>query len=160
MELTSEELIYIEQTARIFNASGDTLTEGKIIAFLLISEEQCISFDQIMATLKISKGNTSQSIQNLLNKGLIEKCVIPFERKSFYTLTNPDSLSILDNRIKMVEITRNVFIEAKEINKKYKRNSKEILINQLIDFNTFIYEELIQLKEKWRLHENSTNSSR
>lgn len=149
MKLTLTEIHYIEKAARSFSQSGNTITEGKIIAYLLICESGLLSFEQIMESLKLSKGNTSQSIHSLLNKGLIEKAIVPFERKSFYQLINPNEIALLENRIQAILNTQNIFIEAQSINKQFKRKKQQTVIKDIIEFNHFMYEELQKIKLKW-----------
>ena len=149
MKLTTAELHFIEKSARMFQFSGNTLSEGKIIAFLLICEKGLVPFDEIMETLQLSKGNTSQSLKSLTAKGLIEKGIIPFERKSYFQLTNPNQVGLLENRIQSIAATRSIFNEAQNINKQFKRKKQQGIINDFIAFNDFIYDEMVKIREKW-----------
>ena len=63
---------------------GINRTMAQIHALLLTSPDP-LTQDDIMEELDISRGNTNMNIRELINWGLVERVLIPGERKEFFT---------------------------------------------------------------------------
>ncbi len=63
---------------------GINRTMAQIHALLLVSAAP-ISADEIMEALNISRGNGNMNIRELINWGLVERVVVPGERREFFT---------------------------------------------------------------------------
>jgi len=57
---------------------------AQIHALLLISPDP-LTQDDIMEDLNISRGNTNMNIRELINWGLVERVILPGERKEYFT---------------------------------------------------------------------------
>ena len=57
---------------------------AQIHALLLVSPDP-LTQDDIMEELNISRGNTNMNIRELINWGLVERVILPGERKEFFT---------------------------------------------------------------------------
>lgn len=57
---------------------------AQIHALLLVSPDP-LTQDDIMEELNISRGNTNMNIRELINWGLVERVLLPGERKEFFT---------------------------------------------------------------------------
>ncbi len=57
---------------------------AQIQALLFVSTEP-LSMEDIMAELKISRGNTSMNLRQLMDWGIVSKTLIPGERREFFT---------------------------------------------------------------------------
>ena len=57
---------------------------AQIQALLFISTKP-LSMEEIMEELKISRGNTSMNLRQLMDWGIVTKEIIPGERKEFFT---------------------------------------------------------------------------
>lgn len=57
---------------------------AQIQALLFISTKP-LSMEDIMAELKISRGNTSMNLRQLMDWGIVTKALIPGERKEYFT---------------------------------------------------------------------------
>jgi len=57
---------------------------AQIQALLFISTK-ALSMEEIMEELKISRGNTSMNLRQLMDWGIVTKKLIPGERKEFFT---------------------------------------------------------------------------
>ena len=62
---------------------GINRTMAQIHALLLISPDP-LTQDDIMEELDISRGNTNMNIRELINWGLVERVILPGERKEFF----------------------------------------------------------------------------
>lgn len=63
---------------------GINRTMAQIHALLLVSADP-LTQDDIMEELNISRGNTNMNIRELINWGLVERVILPGERKEFFT---------------------------------------------------------------------------
>ena len=63
---------------------GINRTMAQIHALLLVSADP-LSADDIMEELEISRGNANMNIRELINWGLVERQLLPGERKEFFT---------------------------------------------------------------------------
>ncbi|HEX6848744.1 MAG TPA: MarR family transcriptional regulator [Chitinophagaceae bacterium] len=63
---------------------GINRTMAQIHALLLISPDP-LTQDDIMEDLNISRGNTNMNIRELINWGLVERVILPGERKEYFT---------------------------------------------------------------------------
>src|SRR5215471_20281358 len=63
---------------------GINRTMAQIHALLLINPDS-LTQDDIMAELNISRGNTNMNIRELINWGLVERVILPGERKEYFT---------------------------------------------------------------------------
>jgi len=63
---------------------GINRTMAQIHALLLVSPDP-LTQDDIMEELNISRGNTNMNIRELINWGLVERVILPGERKEYFT---------------------------------------------------------------------------
>ena len=63
---------------------GINRTMAQIHALLLVSADP-MTQDDIMEELDISRGNTNKNIRELVNWGLVERVLLPGERKEFFS---------------------------------------------------------------------------
>ena len=63
---------------------GINRTMAQIHALLLISPDP-LTQDDMMEQLNISRGNTNMNIRELINWGLVDRVLVPGERKEYFT---------------------------------------------------------------------------
>jgi DNA-binding transcriptional regulator GbsR (MarR family) len=63
---------------------GINRTMAQIHALLLVSPDP-LTQDDMMTELNISRGNTNMNIRELINWGLVERVILPGERKEYFT---------------------------------------------------------------------------
>jgi len=63
---------------------GINRTMAQIHALLLVSPDP-LTQDDIMEDLNISRGNTNMNIRELINWGLVERVLLPGERKEYFS---------------------------------------------------------------------------
>ena len=83
MKLTEAKQQFISSWGAFGTHWGINRTMAQIHAFLLISAEP-LTQDDIMQELNISRGNTNMNIRELINWGLVERVILPGERKEFF----------------------------------------------------------------------------
>ena len=84
MKLTEAKQQFISSWGAFGTHWGINRTMAQIHALLLISPDPATQ-DDVMEELDISRGNTNMNIRELINWGLIERVLIPGERKEYFT---------------------------------------------------------------------------
>lgn len=84
MKLTEAKQHFISSWGAFGTHWGINRTMAQIHALLLVSAEP-LSQDDIMNELDISRGNTNMNIRELINWGLVERVLLPGERREFFS---------------------------------------------------------------------------
>ena len=84
MKLTEAKQQFISSWGAFGTHWGINRTMAQIHALLLISPDP-LTQDDIMEELNISRGNTNMNIRELINWALVERIIVPGERKEFFT---------------------------------------------------------------------------
>ncbi|HET9745497.1 MAG TPA: MarR family transcriptional regulator [Chitinophagaceae bacterium] len=84
MKLTEARQHFISSWGAFGTHWGINRTMAQIHALLLVSPDP-LTQDDIMEELNISRGNTNMNIRELINWGLVERVILPGERKEFFT---------------------------------------------------------------------------
>jgi DNA-binding transcriptional regulator GbsR (MarR family) len=84
MKLTEAKQQFISSWGAFGTHWGINRTMAQIHALLLISPDP-LTQDDIMEELDISRGNTNMNIRELINWGLVERVILPGERKEYFT---------------------------------------------------------------------------
>ena len=84
MRLPPAKLQFISSWGAFRTHWGINRTMAQIHALLLISPDP-LTQDDIMEDLNISRGNTNMNIRELINWGLVERVILPGERKEYFT---------------------------------------------------------------------------
>lgn len=84
MKLTEARQQFISSWGAFGTHWGINRTMAQIHALLLVSPDP-LTQDDIMEDLNISRGNTNMNIRELINWGLVERVILPGERKEFFT---------------------------------------------------------------------------
>jgi DNA-binding transcriptional regulator GbsR (MarR family) len=83
MKLTEARQQFISSWGAFGTHWGINRTMAQIHALLLVSADP-LSQDDIMEELNISRGNTNMNIRELINWGLVDRIILPGERKEFF----------------------------------------------------------------------------
>lgn len=83
MKLTEAKQQFISSWGAFGTNWGINRTMAQIHALLLVSAEP-ITQDTIMDELNISRGNTNMNIRELINWGLVDRVLLPGERKEYF----------------------------------------------------------------------------
>jgi DNA-binding transcriptional regulator GbsR (MarR family) len=84
MKLTEAKQQFIGSWGAFGTHWGINRTMAQIHALLLISPDP-LTQDDIMEGLNISRGNTNMNIRELINWGLVDRVILPGERKEFFS---------------------------------------------------------------------------
>jgi len=84
MQLAEAKAKFIADWGRFGTNWGINRTMAQIHALLLISPDP-LSADEVMEGLSISRGNANMNVRELIDWGLVQKVIVPGERKEFFT---------------------------------------------------------------------------
>jgi len=84
MKLTEAKQQFISSWGAFGTHWGINRTMAQIHALLLVSPD-AMTQDDIMEELDISRGNTNMNIRELINWGLVERILLPGERKEYFS---------------------------------------------------------------------------
>lgn len=139
---------YIEEMGLFYEKLGLTRMAGRILGFLMASDIELLSFDDIVQQLRASKGSISGNINFLLKNQLIEKVMVTGDRKSYYRYSSIDISKEIEEKIITSRLTREMFEKALAINGN-PQSAKHQNISELIDFYHFLELELANIGMKW-----------
>jgi DNA-binding transcriptional regulator GbsR (MarR family) len=83
MKLTEAKQQFISSWGAFGTHWGINRTMAQIHALLLVSPDP-MTQDDMMDELNISRGNTNMNIRELINWGLVERVILPGERKEYF----------------------------------------------------------------------------
>lgn len=84
MQLAEAKAQFIANWGRFGTNWGINRTMAQIHALLLVSPDP-LSADEVMEQLAISRGNANMNLRELIDWDLVQKVIIPGERKEFFT---------------------------------------------------------------------------
>jgi DNA-binding transcriptional regulator GbsR (MarR family) len=84
MKLSEAKAQFISNWGAFGTHWGINRTMAQIHALLLISPDP-ITQDEIMEELNISRGNVNMNTRDLVDRGLVQRVLIPGERKEFFS---------------------------------------------------------------------------
>jgi DNA-binding transcriptional regulator GbsR (MarR family) len=84
MKLAEAKQQFIAQWGAFGSHWGINRTMAQIHALLLVSADP-LSADEVMEQLGISRGNANMNLRELIDWGLVDRVIIPGERKEFFT---------------------------------------------------------------------------
>ena len=83
MQLDEAKKQFISAWGTFSSNWGINRTMAQIHALLMVSAN-CISADDVMMELNISRGNANMNLRELINWGLVSRVVLPGERREFF----------------------------------------------------------------------------
>ncbi|MCL4149067.1 UNVERIFIED_CONTAM: hypothetical protein GTU68_045569 [Idotea baltica] len=133
---------------------------SQIHALLLLSPKS-LNADQIMEELKISRGNVNMNLRDLMSWGLINKQLLPGERKEYF-LAEKDIWKVArqiakERKRREVEPIIETMDEIKSQLKPDTDEKKEILkiiddINQVTNFTNSTVQSVLKAEESWLIN--------
>ena len=132
MEISDSVRSFIEEVGLVFEETGLPRMSGRLFGWLLIADPHYQSPSELAEILQASKGSISTSIKLLLQKGFIERHVIPGSRHDHFRLPEDAIHKLikhgLEEEIKMFRTLSERGLElTKDIPADRKRWLKEML---------------------------------
>lgn len=151
MKLEEAKMEFVQTWGSIGSAWGIPRSMAQIHALLLASNE-ALSTEDVMETIKLSRGNVNINMRELINWRLVSKQNKIGERKEFFT-AQTDIMSMAQNIVeerKRRELSPVLELLARLKNENLEGNEDEVkhFIQLMSDLDDFI-KQLDQLSEIW-----------
>ncbi len=93
---------FINSMGLYYEAASSSNISGRILALLLISPDS-LTAEQIAGALKISRASVSTNIRMLQTPGLVERTLVPGDRRDYYRLPSGSMTTLLELRSRVTE---------------------------------------------------------
>jgi DNA-binding transcriptional regulator GbsR (MarR family) len=153
MAAMNERSAFIEESGLLFESIGMTRISGRIIGYLMISDKDMVSFEELTQVLQASKSSVSTNIKSTVSVGFIKPMTLPGDRKTYYMLAQDISWkNLFVNRIKLLEIFNELLLKGLNLRTNPKDKSSQWL-SKARGFYTRLINEIPLLIEKWETEE-------
>ncbi|GJM35052.1 MAG: hypothetical protein DHS20C18_40530 [Saprospiraceae bacterium] len=144
----------VEEVGVLMEQRGMSPMPGRVLAFLLLSEPPYRSFYDIQEFLAASKSAISNSLQKLMDSGIVDYITFSGDRKRYFRV----------NLKKWMEVSKNDFSKIREIEAFFKktlalRKDTKFLefneeIERLLEFHQFMAAKIPHLIEEFEKRYN------
>src|SRR5215211_2638071 len=153
IQLSDKKLRLIEELGILHEQSGMQPAAARILALLVVSDRNELSFEEIYETLNISKSAASNAINFLISTDKLEYTTNPGERKRYFRFKVKSMKEGVQKSLagmeKLSTLLKKVLEQRPEETKEFNTNLTEI-----IGFMDFLKTELPSLFEKWERMKN------
>ncbi len=116
MSQINERVNFIEETGLLFENLGTTRMAGRILGYLMVSDKEVVSFDELCQVLQASKSSISTNVKALINLHIVKPNTLPGDRRTYYMLSpEMDWVEYLMKRVEMLKILKNLFVKGFEL---------------------------------------------
>lgn len=148
---------FIEETGIIYEGFGLTRMAGRIHGYLMVSDKEMVSFDELTQVLQASKSAISTNLKALLAVKFIKATTLPGDRKTYYSLAPEISWSdLIKSKIEQIQIIKKHFEKGMEL-----RINKNDRPSQWLAKANYFYEwignEFPTLINRWEEHQRGNN---
>jgi len=140
---------YIERVGLFYETYGLPKMAGRILGYLISSESDNNSFDDLKDALKASKGSISGNINLLLNQSMIVKHMISGDRKSYYKISLNSLESILESKVKSVTQFKMILKQGLLFDQN-DNSPKSQNLTEILNYYEFLEREIPLLRVKWK----------
>jgi len=145
--LSQKQIELIEKIGMYFE-QGMQPAAARILALLIVSDSESLSFDRIRETLNLSKSSTSNGINFLLSVKKIEYFTKSGDRKRYFKWSPSITINHFKEGIEKVLGLSTLFEEALK-HKQDKNSYNTLMLEELTDLMNFLHHELPSIYKKW-----------
>jgi DNA-binding transcriptional regulator GbsR (MarR family) len=147
---------FTEQSGLLFESLGMTRMSGRILGYLMVTDKEMVSFEELTQVLQASKSSISTSVKACINTGFAEAVTLPGDRKTYYRLP-PDIAwaEMFKGRLVQLMQMNELFIKAIHLRANPKDKTTQWLTHAHA-FYEWVIEETPRMLEKWNTKEKSS----
>ena len=145
--MNKKKLTYIDECGLMFEQFGMARMVGRVFGYLLICDEDAVSFDQIREVLNASKGSISGTTKQLIQIGFIETVSLPGDRKTYFKVTDIELGKMLSQRMKLFEKFSEVLDKGREL--KEREDDVSVWLRDASFFYSWVGDEIGKTIQKW-----------
>ena len=155
MPVINDRSKFIEETGIFFESLGMTRMAGRILGFLMVSDKERVSFEELTQVLQASKSSISTNVKSLIVVKFIKPITVPGDRKTYYTLSHDISWSeIFKQRMHELNHLTSLFNKALNLRTNKSDNPSQWLSNAM-EFYEWMASEFPKLMEKWEEYQKN-----
>jgi hypothetical protein len=155
--MTDEKLAYIEEAGMHFEVLGMTRMAGRVFAYLLVSDRDACSFDEIREALHASKGSISMTLRQLQAIGFVEPVSLPRDRKTYFRPGKIPIGRLLRDRLRMMGEFSRLLERAHDL-KEREDGVSEWLV-ETASFYRWIEDGMEEMIDRWDREHNQIIAS-
>ncbi len=149
MSQYNERSAFIEETGILFENLGTTRMAGRILGYLMISDKEVVSFDELRQVLQASKSSISTNIKSLITLHYVKPLTLPGDRKTYYMLSPElDWVESLMRRVELLKVLNKLFLKALDLRVNKQDKSSEWL-KMSVEFYDWVAEEYPKFLLRW-----------
>jgi DNA-binding transcriptional regulator GbsR (MarR family) len=148
----NERSAFVEESGLLFESMGMTRMAGRIIGYLMVSDKEMVSFDELTHVLRASKSSISTSVKQCINVRFVKPVTTPGDRKTYYMLSPDISwVEIFHRRTQqLIEMLR-MLDKGLNLRSNQKDKVSEWIVNAQ-DFYEWVLDKFTTLLSEWEEH--------
>ncbi len=157
MSLYNERTNFIEETGIIFEKLGLTRMAGRILGYLMVSDKEMVSFDELTQVLQASKSSISTNLKTLVQVTFVKPITLPGDRKTYYLLSpDLDWTTYIEHRMQLLFLMNQLF--KKGLNLRVNQADKTARwLQDATSFYDWIIREFPKVIERYKEEKKKNN---
>ena len=157
MSLYNERTNFIEETGIIFEKLGLTRMSGRILGYLMVSDKEMVSFDELTQVLQASKSSISTNLKTLVQVTFVKPITLPGDRKTYYLLSpDLDWTTYIEHRMQLLSLMNQLF--KKGLNLRVNQADKTARwLQDATSFYDWIISEFPKVIERYKEEKKKNN---
>ncbi len=139
----------VEEMGVFFEQAGHSPMNGRVFAYLLLSEPPYRDFYEIQEFLGASKSAISNALNGLMDKGAVNYMTFSGDRRRYFKVNTEGWLNITKEQVKQVTHLKKLIEAVLEERSGSKHLDFNEGLQEIIDFYTFLGAEMEQAVAKW-----------
>jgi len=149
MSAINERNKFIEESGILFETMGMTRMAGRIIGYLMITDKEMVSFEELTQVLQASKSSISTNVKACTMVGFIKPITQPGDRKTYYMLSPDISWAgMFRKRAEQLTVLNAMFLKGLQLRSNPKDKTSEWLF-KASEFYEWVEKEFPALMDKW-----------
>lgn len=146
----NERTNFIEETGMLFENLGTTRMSGRILGYLMITDKEVVSFDELCQVLQASKSSISTNIKNLVTLHYVKPLSLPGDRKTYYMLSPElDWVDALMRRVELLKVMNKLFHKALDL-RVNKNDKPSEWLKMTVEFYEWVTIEYPKFLQRWK----------
>jgi hypothetical protein len=153
----NERANFIEDSGLFFEALGMTRMAGRIIGYLMVTDKEMVSFDELTQVLQASKSAISTNLKSVTHTKFVKMVSLPGDRKTYYML-NPDIHwgDYIQKRADELTHLKNLLQKGFDL-RTNKRDHSSQWLEEAIRFYDWLPKQFPALLKKWEEEERKNS---
>ncbi|ASB49854.1 GbsR/MarR family transcriptional regulator [Alkalitalea saponilacus] len=150
MSTINDRSAYIEETGLLFETFGMTRMAGRILGYLMVTDKEMVSFDELTQVLQASKSSISTNVKAMTQTKFIKPVSVPGDRKTYYMLSDDISwVELFYQRTEQLKYLKALYEKGLNL-RSNKKDKSSVWLENAIEFYDWIILEFPEILKKWQ----------